>query len=54
MITIFICGVAENRTRVQTSNQMAFYTLIFCLGFRRWARTETTTKRLALSVSKWI
>ncbi len=28
------CGVGENRTLVQTSNQRAFYTFILFLGFR--------------------
>jgi hypothetical protein len=47
-------GVAENRTRVQTSNQRAFYTFSFRLFFRPKARLETTTFGLALSVSKGI
>ena len=44
------CGVAENRTRVQTSNRRAFYTLSFLLNFRLKARLKTTTFNLALPV----
>lgn len=48
------CGVGENRTLVQTSNQIAFYTLSFFLDFRQRARLETATLCLALSVSERI
>lgn len=48
------CGVGENRTLVQTSNQKAFYTLSFILNFRLKARLETATFNLALSVSERI
>ena len=43
-------GVAENRTRVQTSNQVAFYTFIFCLIFRSNARPETATSPLVFLI----
>jgi len=48
--TGFFCGVAENRTRVQTSNQAAFYTFIFCLVFRSNARPETATSPLVFLI----
>lgn len=47
----FLSGIAGNRTRVQTSNQWAFYTFIFRLVFRYRARPETATRYLALLVS---
>ena len=40
-------GVAGNRTRVQTSNQSAFYTFISRLDFRHCAWPEAATQRLA-------
>ena len=47
----YFCGVAGSRTRVQTSNQKTFYTLIFCLGFRCLVWTETTAKHLSFLMS---
>ena len=40
-------GIAGNRTRVQTSNKRAFYTLSFHFGFRHDARPKTATSRLS-------
>jgi hypothetical protein len=50
----FFCGAAENRTQVQTSNQRAFYMLSFLLNFRLKAWKKTSTRSLALSMSKRI
>jgi len=44
------CGVGESRTPVQTGNQKAFYTLIFRLGFRRYAWPKAATQRLSFKV----
>ena len=41
------CGIAGNRTRVQTGKRRAFYTLSFRLDFRDLARPETATRSLA-------
>lgn len=51
-VVFIFCGVAENRTRVQTSNQRAFYTLSFLLNFRPLAWQKTATKSLASKISK--
>ncbi len=50
VVVFYFCGVAENRTRVQTSNQRAFYTLSFNFNFRSVAWFETTPTNLASKI----
>lgn len=52
MLYRVFCGVGENRTLVQTSNLMAFYTLSPGLDFRLKAWPETATHSLVLLFSK--
>lgn len=46
----FFCGVAGNRTRVQTSNKSAFYTFSFRLNFRLSTRPETAILSLVSKI----
>ena len=47
------CGDSGNRTRVQTRNQYAFYTLILAFYFRAMARPKPPTIALSAKISFW-
>ena len=49
----FFCGDSGIRTRVQTRNQYAFYTLILAFYFRAMARPKPPTIALSAKISFW-
>lgn len=49
-MAVFVGGVGESRTPVQTGNQKAFYTLICRLGFRCCAWPTAATQHLASKI----